>query len=40
MQLEYEYGIEIKDTEELERADTLAEFVALCKKQTKRASIL
>lgn len=40
MHLEYEYGIEIKDTEELERADTLAEFVALCKKQINQEKIV
>ncbi len=40
MHLEYEYGIEIKDTEELGRADTLAEFVALCKKQINQEKIV
>ena len=40
MHIEKVYGIEIEDTTDLERADTLAEFVALCKNKINQEKIV
>ncbi|MBQ3640685.1 acyl carrier protein, partial [bacterium] len=38
--IEKVYGIEIEDTTDLEHADTLAEFVALCKNKINQEKIV